>query len=98
MSHCSQTFSEDFLEFILKKRHLKNLKKSANKFIKYKKLNMLMKKEIVDSNIDLLGKFQLRNMFTNILLVYYRIFCCGYLIFFLIDSLNVTTQINDFEN
>ena len=35
MSHCSQTFSVVFLEF-LKRRHLKNLKKSSNKFMKNK--------------------------------------------------------------
>ena len=34
MSHCSQTFSVDFLEFLWKRRQYKNLKKSANKFIK----------------------------------------------------------------
>ena len=47
-SHCSQIFSVDFLEFLLKRRHLKNLKKSANKFRK----NKNDKKEIIDSNID----------------------------------------------
>jgi len=37
MSHCSQTFSVDFLVFLLKRRHLKNWKKSANKFVKLRK-------------------------------------------------------------
>ena len=34
MSHCSQTFSVDFMEFSLKRQHLKNLKKSAKKLIR----------------------------------------------------------------
>ena len=37
MYHCSQTLTVDFLEFLLKK-YLKNLKKSASKFVKNKKL------------------------------------------------------------
>jgi len=45
MSHCSQTFNVDFLESLLKRRHLKNLKKSANKFIKNKKFNIKIKKK-----------------------------------------------------
>ena len=45
MSHCLQTFSEDFLEFLLKRRHLKNMPKSANKFIKNKKFNTIMQKK-----------------------------------------------------
>ena len=43
MSHCLKTFSVDFQEFLMKRRHLKNLKKSANKFIKNKKFNIMMK-------------------------------------------------------
>ena len=42
MSSCSQTFSVDFLEFLLKRRHLKNLKKFANKFIKNKIFNIMI--------------------------------------------------------
>ena len=57
MSPCLQTFSVDFLELLLKRRYLKNLKKSANKFAKKND-----EKEISDSNIDLLRKFQSRNM------------------------------------
>jgi len=34
---------EDFLELLLKRRHLKNLKKSANKFNEDKKFNIIMK-------------------------------------------------------
>ena len=45
MSNCWQTFFVDFLEFVKKKRHLKNLKKSANKFIKNKKIIIRIKKE-----------------------------------------------------
>ena len=44
MSNCWQTFFVDFLEFVKKKRHLKNLKKSANKFIKNKKIIIRIKK------------------------------------------------------
>ena len=45
MSHCPQTFSVDFLKFLSKRRHLKNLKKSANKFVKNKKFNIIIKKK-----------------------------------------------------
>jgi len=38
MFQCSKPFSVDFLEFLVKRRHLKHLKKSANKFIKNKKI------------------------------------------------------------
>ena len=38
MSHFSQTF-------LLKRRHLKNLKKSANKFMKFKKFNIILKEK-----------------------------------------------------
>ena len=51
-------FYKDFLEFLLKRRPLNNLQKTANKFVKVdKKLNIMMKKEIIDSNIDLLTNF-----------------------------------------
>jgi len=33
----------DFLDILLKRRHLKNLKKSANKFKEEKKFNIIMK-------------------------------------------------------
>ena len=67
MSLCSQIFSVDFCEFLLKRRHLKNLKNSANKFIKNKKFNLFNdEKEIFDSKLNLLRKFQLRNMFLNV--------------------------------
>ena len=36
MFYCSQTIFVDFLEFSLKRRHLKNLKKYANNFTKNK--------------------------------------------------------------
>ena len=49
MSHCSQTFSVDFLEILLKRRHLKFFKKSPNKSVKNKNDD----KEINDFNIDL---------------------------------------------
>jgi len=45
MSHCSQTISVDFLEFLLESRHLMNFKKSGKKFIKNKKFNLMMKKK-----------------------------------------------------
>ena len=40
MSQCSQTVSVDFPEFLLKRRHLKNFKKSVNKCVKIKKFNL----------------------------------------------------------
>ena len=39
MSQRSKSFSVYLLEFLIKIRHLKNLKKSANKFLKNKKIN-----------------------------------------------------------
>ena len=36
---------------------MKNLKKSANKFKENKKFNIMMKKEISNSNFDLLANF-----------------------------------------
>jgi len=45
MSHCSQPFSVDFLEIFLKRRRLKNLKKSANKFIKNNEIQYYDEKE-----------------------------------------------------
>ena len=53
----SQGFSADFLEFLSKRRHLQNLKKSANKFIESKKFNIMGIKEIINSNFDLLTNF-----------------------------------------
>ena len=41
MSHFSQTFSVDLVEFLLKRRHLK---KSAKTFVNNKKFNIMMKK------------------------------------------------------
>ena len=59
ISRCLQIFSVDFLEFLLKRRHLKNLKKSANKFVENRKYNcnVNMKKKTIDSNIDLSTNF-----------------------------------------
>ena len=56
ISHCSQTFSADFLEILLKRRLLKNLLTSANKFVKNKKFNIMMKNKF-DSSIDSLTNF-----------------------------------------
>ena len=39
MSQRSKSFSVDLLECLIKIRHLKNLKKSANKCLKNKKIN-----------------------------------------------------------
>ena len=50
----SQRFSAGFLEFLIKRRHFKNFKKSANKFIENKKFNIMRKKEIINSIFDLL--------------------------------------------
>ena len=38
-------FAVDFLESFMKRRYLQNLKKSANKFIKDKKINIMLKKK-----------------------------------------------------
>ena len=54
----SQTFSVVFLEFLWKRRHLKNLKKSANKFIYNKKISIM-----IDSEIDIFTNFY--SMFLN---------------------------------
>ena len=45
MSHCSKPFSVDFLEFLMKRRHQSNLKKTAHKCIKNVKINIIMKKK-----------------------------------------------------
>ena len=45
---CSQTFSVDFLEFLLKRRHLKNWKKSVNNFIRNTKFNLMIVKKMID--------------------------------------------------
>ena len=42
-----------------------NFKKSANEFIK-QKIQYSEYKELIDSNVHLMRKFQLRNMFLNI--------------------------------
>jgi len=62
ISYCLQTFSLDFLGFFFERRHLKYLNKSANKLIKNKKFN------------GVLRKLQFRNMFLNIQLVKYKFF------------------------
>ena len=63
MSHFSQTLSVDFLELLLKRRHLKNLKRFAYKSIKKNKqeIQYNYENEIIGSNIDLS-----RNMLINI--------------------------------
>ena len=73
MSYCSQTFSVDFLQIILKFRHFKNLKN----FVKTKKFNIMMKFLfiiILNLCLKLIDTFLLRNMFLSIQLVYCRIF------------------------
>ena len=40
----SQKIFADFLEFLLKRRHFKYLKKSANKFKDNEKFNIMMKR------------------------------------------------------
>ena len=62
MCHCLQTFSVDFLEFLMKRRYLKNLKKSVNK-LKEEETKCIDEKDIIDTNIVLLRIFQLGNMF-----------------------------------
>ena len=56
MSHCSQTFSVDFLQILLKFRHFKNLKN----FVKNKKFNIMMKRSLC---LKLIDTFLSRNMF-----------------------------------
>ena len=58
----------------MKRQHLKNLKKSANKLVKNKKINKMMNKILIDFNIELLTNFLMRNMFLSIYLVYCRNF------------------------
>ena len=55
MSHCLQTFSAEILEFLLKIRYFKNLKKSANNFRKKRK-QYNDKTDTIDSDIDLWTK------------------------------------------
>ena len=62
MSHCSQTFSVDIQEKI-------TFEEICEQIHKKWEIQNNDKKEIMDSNIDLLRKFQFRNMFLNILLV-----------------------------
>ena len=51
MFHSLQTFSVDFLEVLLKRRHFNNnLNKSANKFVKENQYND--DKKIINSTID----------------------------------------------
>ena len=42
---------------LLKRRHMKKLKKSVNKFIDNKKFNVMIEKEIINSNLYLLTNF-----------------------------------------
>ena len=79
ISHYSQRSSADFLELLLKRRHLKNLKKSANKF----KVNQYNNKnDIIDFSFDLLinsfWKYVSNNLI-RILYNFYFIFRCRFL-------------------
>ena len=47
MSKLLNLFSVDFLAFLMKRRHLKNFKKSANKSLKNVKINMIKKKQFI---------------------------------------------------
>jgi len=60
MFHCSHPFSVDFLEFFIE----------MTTFEEFEEIHYNDEKEIIDSNIDLLRKFQLKNVFLNIYLVY----------------------------
>jgi len=58
ISHCSQAFIVYFLEkILLRRQHLKNWKKPANKFGKEKGNQFNNEKEIIDFHIDLLTNF-----------------------------------------
>jgi len=92
MSHCLQTFSEDFLEFLLKRRHLKNMPKSANKFIKNKKFNTIMQKKY------LILTLIIENISIEKYVDFFYISCQLNLIIKKKTILiNVTTQMDDFE-
>ena len=54
VSHYLQRYFADFLELLLKRRHLKNLQKSVNKLTEIQNND---ENEIIDSNIDLLTNF-----------------------------------------
>ena len=101
MSQCLKPFSVDFLEFLMKRRQLKNLNKSANKLIKNKKINRMIKKKQTILTLIFFDKFLMRNIFLFILLVY-----CTMFLHFLsslfndseeIYSQKVTTQMDDFK-
>ena len=63
MSHCSQPFSADFLEFI--ENTCDEFEEICHQILN-KKIQFNDENEIIDSNFDLLRKFQLKNMFLNI--------------------------------
>ena len=65
MSHCSNNFCR-FPGILTKRRHLKNLDEICKQIHKEYEIQYNDKKEIIDSNIDLLRKFQFRNIFLNI--------------------------------
>ena len=67
MSHCSKTFSVDFLDFWT----IEEFGEYTNKFTKNKQFN-IMKKRKADTKIDLSQKMKLRYIFLNIELVYGR--------------------------
>ena len=65
MSHCSNNFCR-FPGIFTKRIHLKNLKEICEQNHEEYDIQYNDEKEIIDSNINFLRKFQLRNMFLNI--------------------------------
>ena len=67
MSHFSQTFSVDFLDFLLKKATFEEVKEICEQIhLSNKKFNIVMKKNKLIEKNDLFKKFRLRNMLQNI--------------------------------
>jgi len=64
MSHYSQTLIVDFVEFFFGKTTFEEFEEICEQI--QKEIHYNDEIEIIDSKIDLLRKFQLRNMFLNI--------------------------------
>ena len=66
LPHCSVTFSVDFLGFFIKNTTFWEFEVTWKQIHKEKETQYNDEKEIIDSNIDLLKKFQIRNRFLKI--------------------------------
>ena len=94
MFHSLQTLSVDILEFLLKRRHLKNLKKSAYKFKKNKKFNTIMKNKWL---ILTLIYWKISSKTCNYFTVEFVLHFLSSLLNNKKDSQNVTTQMDGFK-